>query len=1087
MGLGKTVEILGLIMMNPKKSGLKRSNEALEDGLDMNKLKQSSIIRCICNNNIKSKRTKSARTLIVCRNCRTCQHESCVFQKDTLRSDESLYLCPLCWKTENKIIESKTTFIVTPASIKNQWKDEILKHIGDRSFKTKFYEGISHGWVGPNELSLYDVIITDFNILSRELYFSDTNANDRSRRNEKKFEYPPSPLTYINWWRVVLDEAQLVENKNNRPSLMVKQLQAVHRWASTGTPIEKDSISCLYGLLFFINYDPFTDEALFNRLCNEYRAGHLDAIVNTLSKVMWRTCKKDVENQINIPKQTEILHQVEMSDLQKYYYRQAHTESKQMFMENVQDFLLRQAGIGRNQRKFGFSEQLIDYTLKDKYLYQLNNATLKIFLEPLRKLRQDCTIPSIFHKTNDQTRVKKVLKPEELHEHLVSKTSIETKSQLRSICSSINGTAAIKIAEKKYDEAISCYQKILQLAEQYTGVVCVDSMVRIHAYNSLNDIANLTDRQELKDKIEENTSKMRNLEWKYISNFYDKVKAVLREIDQQEDEYVQAIRNFKDFKGYWWIDLIETAYNSNEEAQRIMEMINTEVFSAVADRNQIHEQLRSFRGIQLVLTEWTDKIRSLSKNVMKKFSDLEFIISDLKPIRTAEVNQKIDELAKAALDCHLNLLEDEDEEGDVITLRKPRTSLCKLCKLKMHLDEYECVLFNKSLVDGIVEGTWNARTEEKIMMALLRYARRNNNFEGYALIGTQFFKYLEALKQKFKSLAKLWVETNYTVSAFDEINMCKMRIQVVDTPEEITDEDARFRLKILRFEIPDQLQQFAAQKAEAEIGFVRLNGRLKYLEHLKEQNQQRICPICTNPPREKYFVTICGHCICDECYLMMVKNRNRYINCPVCRTHQETKEILTVNNELSSSNSKCPINGSFSPKIDEIVRCILTLKKSEPDVKIILFSHWDAIMYAIINALAANGIEYRSSFAPNFPKQVEEFKDYTKDVTCLLLNLKFGGKGLNLIEATHVFLIEPILNADEEFQAIGRVHRIGQTRETFVHRFITKSTIENTIYNKITKETEKWTMKHFTIRDLEELFDVENDDQEKNEFMSDED
>lgn len=108
----------------------------------------------------------------------------------------------------------------------------------------------------------------------------------------------------------------------------------------------------------------------------------------------------------------------------------------------------------------------------------------------------------------------------------------------------------------------------------------------------------------------------------------------------------------------------------------------------------------------------------------------------------------------------------------------------------------------------------------------------------------------------------------------------------------------------------------------------------------------------------------------------------------------------------------------------------------------------------------------------NFTKQVKEFKSFSSNVSCLLLNLKFGGKGLNLIEATHVFLVEPILNADEEMQAIGRVHRIGQTRETFVHRFITKNTIEETIHTKIIQEREKWARKEFTIKDLEELLDV---------------
>ena len=63
----------------------------------------------------------------------------------------------------------------------------------------------------------------------------------------------------------------------------------------------------------------------------------------------------------------------------------------------------------------------------------------------------------------------------------------------------------------------------------------------------------------------------------------------------------------------------------------------------------------------------------------------------------------------------------------------------------------------------------------------------------------------------------------------------------------------------------------------------------------------------------------------------------------------------------------------------------------------------------------------------------------------LLLPLSLGAEGLDLVVASHVFLLEPLLNPHQEAQAVNRVHRIGQTRGTFVHKYVVTGTIEQRI------------------------------------------
>jgi E3 ubiquitin-protein ligase SHPRH len=64
-----------------------------------------------------------------------------------------------------------------------------------------------------------------------------------------------------------------------------------------------------------------------------------------------------------------------------------------------------------------------------------------------------------------------------------------------------------------------------------------------------------------------------------------------------------------------------------------------------------------------------------------------------------------------------------------------------------------------------------------------------------------------------------------------------------------------------------------------------------------------------------------------------------------------------------------------------------------------------------------------------------------------MLHARAHASGLNLVEATHVILCEPLINTAIELQAIARVHRIGQCFETTVWMYLISDTIEESVYD----------------------------------------
>lgn len=141
--------------------------------------------------------------------------------------------------------EYKTNLVVCPVSLTNQWKSEIESKAPGLSVI------IFHGPDRPKkyeELAAYDVVITTYATISSEFHKSGSPSA----------LYAPE----FRWWRIILDEAHQIKNKNSKQAIAVFNLDADRRWCLTGTPLQ-NNLGELQSLFKFIRVCKYADDKIW--------------------------------------------------------------------------------------------------------------------------------------------------------------------------------------------------------------------------------------------------------------------------------------------------------------------------------------------------------------------------------------------------------------------------------------------------------------------------------------------------------------------------------------------------------------------------------------------------------------------------------------------------------------------------------------------------------------------------------------------------------------------------------------------------------------------------------------------------------
>ncbi|KAI9846631.1 MAG: hypothetical protein M1838_001230 [Thelocarpon superellum] len=137
-----------------------------------------------------------------------------------------------------------------------------------------------------------------------------------------------------------------------------------------------------------------------------------------------------------------------------------------------------------------------------------------------------------------------------------------------------------------------------------------------------------------------------------------------------------------------------------------------------------------------------------------------------------------------------------------------------------------------------------------------------------------------------------------------------------------------------------------------------------------------------------------------------------------------------------------------SAKVEKCCEILEQIQAASTGEKTIVFSQFTSLLDLVEIPIARKNWGFKrydgSMSTTQRNNAVMEFTDKA-DCKIMLVSLKAGNAGLNLVAASQVIILDPFWNPFIEEQAVDRTHRIGQLRPVKVHRILVQGTVEDRI------------------------------------------
>ena len=253
----------------------------------------------------------------------------------------------------------KTNLIVAPVALMKQWEREIqikLKPGRENRLTTYILHG-SNRQASWAHLKTFDVVLTTFGTLANEIKRKEgidmakrANANWVART---KADELPLLGDECKWYRIIIDEAQCIKNKNTKAATGACALQALTRFCMSGTPM-MNSVGELYSLIRFLRVKPYNSAERFNRdFTNPLKRGgdagkgramqQLQALLKAI--LLRRTKKSQIDGKpiLSLPERTTEAQHAVFDEDELAFYKALESRTQLQFNK-----YLRAGTVGRN-------------------------------------------------------------------------------------------------------------------------------------------------------------------------------------------------------------------------------------------------------------------------------------------------------------------------------------------------------------------------------------------------------------------------------------------------------------------------------------------------------------------------------------------------------------------------------------------------------------------------------------------------------------------------------------------------------------------------------------------------------------------